>query len=51
MPMKDLTLRAGIFNVTDEEYYEWNDVRGFSQEDKDYTQPGRNWSVTAKYEF
>ena len=51
MPMKDLTLRAGIFNVTDEEYYEWNDVRGFTQEDKDYTQPGRNWSVTAKYEF
>ncbi|PMJ83285.1 TonB-dependent hemoglobin/transferrin/lactoferrin family receptor [Vibrio splendidus] len=51
LPMKDLTLRAGLFNVTDEEYYSWNDVRGFSQEDKDYTQAGRNWSVTAKYEF
>ncbi|MEZ9422477.1 TonB-dependent hemoglobin/transferrin/lactoferrin family receptor [Vibrio lentus] len=51
LPIKDLTLRAGLFNVTDEEYYSWNDVRGFSQEDKDYTQAGRNWSVTAKYEF
>ncbi|MGF1825307.1 TonB-dependent hemoglobin/transferrin/lactoferrin family receptor [Vibrio splendidus] len=51
LPMKDLTLRAGLFNVTDEEYYSWNDVRGFSQEDKDYTQAGRNWSITAKYEF
>ena len=51
LPIKDLTLRAGLFNVTDEEYYSWNDVRGFSQEDKDYTQAGRNWSITAKYEF
>ncbi|MEH0664858.1 TonB-dependent hemoglobin/transferrin/lactoferrin family receptor [Vibrio scophthalmi] len=51
VPMKDLTLRAGLFNVTDEEYYEWNDVKGFVEEDKDFTQPGRNWAITAKYEF
>ncbi|AIW16327.1 TonB-dependent hemoglobin/transferrin/lactoferrin family receptor [Vibrio tubiashii] len=51
-PIKDLTLRAGLFNVTDEEYYNWNDVRGItSEEDKSLTQPGRNWAITAKYDF
>lgn len=52
LPMKDLTLRAGLFNVTDEEYYRWNDVRGITgTEDKSLTQPGRNWAVTVKYDF
>ncbi|MCK6264196.1 TonB-dependent hemoglobin/transferrin/lactoferrin family receptor [Vibrio sp. ZSDE26] len=51
VPMKDLTLRAGIFNVTDEEYYNWNDVRGLSEEDKFYTQAGRSFAITAKYDF
>ncbi|WP_321283390.1 TonB-dependent hemoglobin/transferrin/lactoferrin family receptor [uncultured Vibrio sp.] len=50
-PIKDLTLRAGVFNVTDEEYYNWNDVRGLSAEDKDRTEAKRNFSLTAKYEF
>ncbi|HCG7546116.1 TPA: TonB-dependent hemoglobin/transferrin/lactoferrin family receptor [Vibrio parahaemolyticus] len=50
-PIKDLTLRAGLFNVTDEEYYNWNDVRDLQTENKDLTQAGRNWSITAKYEF
>lgn len=50
-PTKDLTLRAGVFNVSDEEYYNWNDVRGLSSEDKDQTQAKRNFSLTAKYEF
>lgn len=50
-PMKDLTLRAGLFNVTDEEYYNWNDVRGLSSEDKDLSRAHRNFSITAKYEF
>ena len=52
LPMKDLTLRAGLFNITDEEYYRWNDVRGITGiEDKSLTQPGRNWAITAKYDF
>nr|WP_321277637.1 TonB-dependent hemoglobin/transferrin/lactoferrin family receptor [uncultured Vibrio sp.] len=50
-PIKDLTLRAGVFNVTDEEYYNWNDVRGLSAEDKDRSEAKRNFSLTAKYEF
>lgn len=50
-PLKDLTLRAGLFNVADEEYYDWNDVKDSTLEDKDLTQARRNWSVTVKYEF
>ncbi len=50
-PIKDLTLRAGLFNITDQEYYNWNDVRDSSSEDKDLTQAKRNFSLTAKYEF
>ncbi|WP_260261709.1 TonB-dependent hemoglobin/transferrin/lactoferrin family receptor [Vibrio intestinalis] len=50
-PIEDLTIRGGIFNLTDEEYYNWTDVRGQSEEDKFYTQAGRNFSVTVKYDF
>ncbi|OLQ87654.1 TonB-dependent receptor [Vibrio ponticus] len=50
-PIKDLTLRAGVFNLTDKEYYNWNDVKGETVENKDLTQAGRNWAVTVKYDF
>lgn len=44
-----LTLRAGLFNLTDEKYWWWSDVRGQSSTlavlDA-YTQPGRNASVS-----
>ncbi len=50
-PIKDLTVRGGIFNITDEEYYSWNDVRGNTSLDLDETQAERNYSVTVKYEF
>ena len=42
-------LRGGLFNVTDESYGWWSDVRGLSPTStiKDaYTQPGRNGSVS-----
>ncbi|WP_295899023.1 TonB-dependent hemoglobin/transferrin/lactoferrin family receptor [uncultured Vibrio sp.] len=51
VPMKDLTLRAGIFNATDEEYYNWSDVRDLTEENKFYTQAGRSFAITAKYDF
>jgi hemoglobin/transferrin/lactoferrin receptor protein len=51
VPMKDLTIRGGIFNITNEEYYSWNDVRGNTELDRDETQAERNYSITAKYEF
>ncbi|WP_165312297.1 TonB-dependent hemoglobin/transferrin/lactoferrin family receptor [Vibrio ziniensis] len=50
-PISDLTLRVGVFNVTNEEYYNWNDVRDLTSEDKSLSQAKRNFSVTAKYEF
>lgn len=47
-------LRAGAFNVTDEKYWWWSDVRGTTNASvvKDaFTQPGSNYSVslTLKY--
>ncbi len=50
----DLTLRAGVFNLTDEKYWWWGDVRGLSETSltRDaYTQPGRNASVSLSYRF
>ncbi|WP_135209966.1 TonB-dependent hemoglobin/transferrin/lactoferrin family receptor [Vitreimonas flagellata] len=48
------TVRAGIFNATDETYWWWNDARGLSAAStvRDaYTQPGRNYSVSLSYRF
>lgn len=50
-PIRDLTLRAGIFNATNEEYYDWNTARSLTSEDKSKTQPKRHFAITAKYEF
>ncbi len=47
-------LRAGVFNLTDETYWWWNDVRGLSSTavSRDaYTQPGRNASISLTYNF
>lgn len=53
-PVEFLTIRAGGFNLLDEDYAWWSDVRGISPTSavRDaYTQPGRNFSVslTARY--
>lgn len=48
------TLRAGVFNLTDETYWWWGDVRGLDQSNAvldAYTQPGRNVSVSLAYRF
>ncbi|MDT3845991.1 MAG: TonB-dependent hemoglobin/transferrin/lactoferrin family receptor [Vibrio anguillarum] len=50
-PMQDVTITAGIFNLTDKEYYRWNDIRGKTSLDNDYSQAERNYAITAKYEF
>jgi hemoglobin/transferrin/lactoferrin receptor protein len=53
-PVEALTLRAGLFNITDEKYAWWSDVRGLaatSTVTDAYTQPGRNVSVSASYRF
>ncbi len=49
-----ITLRAGIFNITNKKYAWWSDVRGVADTSaiKDaYTQPGRNASVSATFRF
>jgi hemoglobin/transferrin/lactoferrin receptor protein len=47
-------LRAGVFNLTDEKYWWWNDVRGLSSTSvvtDAYSQPGRNASVSLSVRF
>ena len=50
-PMEDLTLRAGVYNLTNEQYWSWNDVRGLTAQDNDLSQAERNYGVTVKYDF
>ena len=53
-PQENITINAGIFNITDKKYWAWDDVRGLSNDyvglDR-YTQPGRNYSVSIKWEI
>lgn len=49
-----LMLRAGIFNLLDEKYAWWSDVRGLASTTTiadAFTQPGRNASVSLSYRF
>jgi hemoglobin/transferrin/lactoferrin receptor protein len=49
-----LTLRAGVFNITDEKYAYWSDVRGLadtSPATDAYTRPGRNASASVSFRF
>jgi hemoglobin/transferrin/lactoferrin receptor protein len=48
------TLRVGAFNLGDEKYWWWSDVRGVSATSlvtDAYTQPGTNYSVSVSYKF
>ncbi len=51
------TLRAGIFNLLDEKYIEWSDLRGLANTPANravmdaWTQPGRNVSVSLTARF
>lgn len=47
-------LNAGVYNITDEKYWEWADVRGRPANDvaiDRYTRPGRSVSASVKVEF
>lgn len=60
---KNLTLTAGVYNLTDEKYIPWESLRQFAAtninsiiDDKAlglnrYTAPGRNYSVSLTYNF
>lgn len=49
-----VTVRAGVFNLTDEKYWWWSDMRGLADNStvKDaYSQPGRNYAVSLALKF
>jgi hemoglobin/transferrin/lactoferrin receptor protein len=49
-----VALNAGVFNLTDARYIEWADVRGRNADDMlipYYTRPGRNASVSLRWQF
>ncbi len=49
-----MVLRAGVFNLTDEKYWWWGDVRGLSSASTvadAYSQPGRNASMSLAVRF
>jgi len=49
-----LRLNAGVYNLTDEKYWDWADVRGRPANDvalDRYTRPGRTASASLKVEF
>lgn len=54
-PLKDLTLRAGLFNAFNKKYWSYDELNGddgtsgFNIDGK--SQPGRNWGVSADYQF
>ena len=50
----DLTARMGVFNLTDETYALWSDVRGLASSSAvtgAYTRPGRNASASLSFRF
>ncbi|MEO0441592.1 MAG: TonB-dependent hemoglobin/transferrin/lactoferrin family receptor [Pseudomonadota bacterium] len=50
----NFTVRAGLFNITNETYAYWNDVRGLTDTStitEAFTQPGRNFSVSLSASF
>jgi hemoglobin/transferrin/lactoferrin receptor protein len=52
--VENATLRVGLFNVTDEIYWHWSDVRGLAAASPiaaAFTQPGRNVSASLTYRF
>lgn len=51
-PVKDMTLRAGLFNVMDEKYWLYEDISSSDTSLNNFdTQAGRNWSVNVEYLF
>lgn len=53
-PIKDLTLRAGLFNAFDKKYWDYADLASVNKDEPGLdrrTQPGRNWGIEAEYVF
>ena len=53
-PRENLRIAGGIFNLTDEEYWVWNDIRNIANSANNldrYSQPGRNFGVDLTLTF
>ncbi|WP_165857592.1 TonB-dependent hemoglobin/transferrin/lactoferrin family receptor [Marinobacter sp. JSM 1782161] len=53
-PLDGLTLRGGVFNLTDKKYWVWDDVRGIASSTATanrLSEPGLNFGVSAEYVF
>ncbi|HBC56318.1 MAG TPA: hypothetical protein DCZ03_04060 [Gammaproteobacteria bacterium] len=53
-PVPALTVRGGVFNVTDKKYWLYEDVRGRDANETfldRFTQPGRHYSLSLTYDF
>jgi len=51
---ESVAVRAGVFNVTDETWWNWADVRGLSETSPvldAYSQPGRNFAISLTYRY
>lgn len=51
---ESVAVRAGVFNVTDETWWNWADVRGLSETSpvlEAYSQPGRNFAISLTYRY
>lgn len=51
---ENFDLRAGIYNLADERYWRWSDVSLFTPDNpmlELLTRPGRNYSVSARYQW
>lgn len=55
VPVTDLTLRAGLFNLFDKKYWHYSDISGKTGTEKfsmdAQTQAGRNWGISLDYQF
>lgn len=53
-PVENVTLRAGLFNLTDKKYWLWNTVRQVASSSTNldrYSQPGRNFGIDMDVTF
>ncbi|MEZ8195747.1 TonB-dependent hemoglobin/transferrin/lactoferrin family receptor [Vibrio cortegadensis] len=53
-PMNDLTVRGGLFNAFDKQYWLYNDMIGAEADDNGLdrkAQAGRNWGIELDYKF
>ncbi|PSW33325.1 TonB-dependent hemoglobin/transferrin/lactoferrin family receptor [Photobacterium phosphoreum] len=53
-PVKDMTVRAGLFNALDKEYWQYQDMAGVNKTTDGIdrrSQPGRNFGINVNYDF